>query len=403
MTPHAPASGLRRARARPQAPHTSTRRAERMLQALGVDAAFAEDVLGDLAEEYALRRARDGSGAARAWVVGQGLRSAPHLARSALRTLSLHGPARVVGSVMGLALASFGVVAALQARKGPPAYLVAGLTGAGDRVVVSTRRPVQLPMRVFDADGDALAATGVRYGWESGARASVAPDGVVRCSERGDAVVRADLGPLVTRVVLSCQPVRWLYMRGWYNFALGDPAQAMRVGAIGVDGRPVSRLAADVRVEDPSVATFERTPEGMRIHPLAPGRTTVHVSAGGHHAGATVTVFEPVSTLEGLGPEQRYVLASTRLAPRTSVRWPLPVGRFWLVNQIDGNGDAPELAVAGPVTCMPALAPGVYRTRCVARGSGASVTLAHPGPDAGALDAVLALERDDPRGPEERR
>ena len=403
MTRRAPASGLRRARQHPRPPHMPTRRAERMLQALGVDAAFAEDVLGDLIEEYALRREREGSGAARVWVVGEGLRSAPHVVRSALRTLSLHGPARVVGSVMGLAIASFGAVAALQARKGPPAYLVAGVTGAGDRIVVSTRRPVQLPMRVFDADGDVLAATGVRYSWESGAPASVAPDGVVRCSGRGDAVVRAALGPLVTRVVLSCQPVRWLHMRGWYNFTLGDPAQAMRVGAIGLDGAPVSRLAADVRVEDPSVATFERTPEGMRIRPLAPGRTRVHVSAGGRHTGTAVTVFEPVSTLEGLRPEQRYVLASTRLAARTSVRWPLPLGRFWLVNQVDGNGDAPALAVAGPVTCVPAPGPGVYRTRCSARGSGASVTLAHPGPNARALDAVLALERDDPLEPDDRR
>jgi hypothetical protein len=367
-----------------------------MLQALGVNAAFAEDVLGDLAEEYAHRRSHVGLAAARLWLAGETLRSAPHLVRSAVRTLSLHGPARVVGSVMGLALVSAGAVAAWEARKGPPAYLVAGLTGAGEPVVVSTRSPVRLPMRVFDADGHALAPIGVRYSVESGAPASVSPDGVVRCAARGDAVVRAALGPLVTRVVLSCQPVSWLSMRGWYNFALGDAAQPLRVGAIGLDGRPVSRLAADVRIDDPSIATFERTPEGTRLVPVSPGRTIVHVSAGGQHTGARVTVFEPVSTLEGLGPEQHYVLASTRLAPRTSVRWPLPVGRFWLVNQVDGNGDAPGLTVAGPVTCMPALGPGVYRTRCVARGSGASITLAHPGPAVRTLDAVLALERDEP-------
>ena len=395
MKQPAPASRLPRAHQHPRAPHTP-RRGERMLQALGVDAAFAEDVLGDLAEEYAHRRAHGGLAAARLWLAGETVRSAPHLVRSALRTFSLHGPARVVGSVMALALVSAGAVAAWEARKGPPAYLVAGLTGAGEQVVVSTRRPVQLPMRVFDADGDPLAPIGVRYTLESGASASVSPEGVVRCAERGDAVVRASLGPLVTRVALSCQPVRWLSMRGWYNFALGDAAQPLRVGAIGLDGQPVSRLAADVRIDDPSIATFERTPEGTRLVPLAPGRTIVHVSAGGQHTGARVTVFEPVSTLEGLEPEQRYVLASTRLAPRASVRWPLPVGHFWLVNQVDGNGDAPGLAVGGPVTCRPALAPGVYRTRCVVRGSGASITLAHPGSGASALDAVLAIERDDP-------
>ncbi len=398
MKPPAPASRMPRAQQRSRAPHTP-RRGERMLQALGVDAAFVEDVLGDLTEEYAQRRAHAGLAAARLWVAGEALRSAPHLVRSAMRTLSLHGPARVVGSIMGLALVSAGAVAAWEARQGPPAYLVAGLTGAGEHVVVSTRSPVQLPMRVFDADGDALAPIGVRYTVESGAPASVSSDGVVRCLERGDAVVRAALGPLVTRVVLSCQPVRWLSMRAWYNFARGDAAQPLRVGAIGLDGQPVSRLAADVRIDDPSIATFERTPEGTRLVPLAPGRTIVHVSAGGLHTGARVTVFERTTTLHGLRPEQRYVLASTPLMPGASVRWPLPEGRFWLVNQVDGNGDAPSLAVAGPVTCRPALGPGVYRTHCEARSGGAAVTLAHPGAAVGPLDAVLALEREAPREP----
>jgi hypothetical protein len=113
----------------------------------------------------------------------------------------------------------------------------------------------------------------------------------------------------------------------------------------------------------------------------------------------TVTVFEPVRTLAGLRPEQRFVLASTRLSPGGRVRWPLPVGSLWLVNQVDHEGNAPTLAVDGRVRCRPALAPGVYRTRCDVLGDGASVTLAHPGATPTVLDGVLAVERDDEPSP----
>ena len=59
--------------------------AERLLQAIGADPVFAEVVLGDLAEEFALRAARDGVVAARWWYTCEALRSAPHLIRSWLR------------------------------------------------------------------------------------------------------------------------------------------------------------------------------------------------------------------------------------------------------------------------------------------------------------------------------
>ena len=51
------------------------------------------------------------------------------------------------------------------ACKGPPSRLVAGVS---DSVVVSSRRPVLIPMRVFDASGHTLQTTGVRYSRTSG-------------------------------------------------------------------------------------------------------------------------------------------------------------------------------------------------------------------------------------------
>jgi MFS family permease len=52
---------------------------ERVLAALVADGALREPLLGDLAEEYAARCARDGRAGARRWYRAQALRSAPHL------------------------------------------------------------------------------------------------------------------------------------------------------------------------------------------------------------------------------------------------------------------------------------------------------------------------------------
>jgi hypothetical protein len=61
---------------------TPPRTAELLLQSLGAEASFREPLLGDLAEEFALRVERDGVGAARRWYYGESIRVAPHLLRA---------------------------------------------------------------------------------------------------------------------------------------------------------------------------------------------------------------------------------------------------------------------------------------------------------------------------------
>ena len=363
---------------------------ERLLRTLGGESPLADDVLGDLAEEFAQRSARDGAGVARWWYAWEALRSAPHLVRGAIRHGSPAGRARLAVWLAGSVFLSLGIVVALLARGGPPARLVVGAEGVTNRLVVSTMRPVLIPVRVLDSSGALLPESDVRYAWESGARASVSPRGVVRCNGRGDALVRASLGSLIAHFRLSCQPVRELRTRPWHNLVLGGPAQELRVGGIGVDGAPVTRLAAKFSVEDTTVAVLD----DMWIRPLSPGRTFVNVNVGGHSARTAVTVFEPVSTLEGLRPDQRYVVAVVRLRPGEEVRWPLSEGRYWLVNQVNGEGDAPALGVAGPVACLPAPEPGVHRTHCVVRRPGAFVTLARQPTAASAIVAELAVEKE---------
>jgi hypothetical protein len=61
--------------------------AETLLQSLGADREFTDDVLGDLAEEFAIRRQWDSPSAVRWWYYREAVRTAPHLLRDWLRRL----------------------------------------------------------------------------------------------------------------------------------------------------------------------------------------------------------------------------------------------------------------------------------------------------------------------------
>jgi hypothetical protein len=63
------------------------RRAERFLEALGASPEFGDAVIGDLAEEYALREAWDGPRDARRWYHRECWRVAPYLMRDWWRNL----------------------------------------------------------------------------------------------------------------------------------------------------------------------------------------------------------------------------------------------------------------------------------------------------------------------------
>jgi hypothetical protein len=107
-----------------------------------------------------------------------------------------------------------------------------------------------------------------------------------------------------------------------------------------------------------------------------------------------VVVYEPVTTLEGLRADQVAVVAPVRLARGDTIRWPLPVGLFWLdYRRASSTSKRPVVTVKGPITCIPALAPDVDHTTCLVRGSGASVRLAYPATGTTELAGHLSLER----------
>jgi hypothetical protein len=387
---------------------------DRALLALGGDPAFIADLLGDLSEEYTYRSAHDGVYAARLWYARELARSAPHLVWNAIRHGTPAARARLAASILAVVLTLSVLTLAWLTRNGPPASLLVGGGIESDGIVVNNLGPVQLSMLVLDARGHRLERADVHYQRVSGASIQISTRGEIKCARRGDAIVRASLVPLHRDFVIHCEPVRKILDAGWGNFVLGGPAGMLTVDAIGLDGQPVTRIGARLRVEDSTVATLD---SGGRLRPLRPGQTWIDIEIGDRRAGAFVTVYEPVRTFEGLRPDQRLVVAPIRLARGASIRWPLPTGVFYLTFSADsseappargfqglGSGSSPtvqspvNMTVAGLIMCtrMGESQPGALGAYCLSRAPGATLILTYSGPGGpNEIVGSLALERQD--------
>jgi hypothetical protein len=370
---------------------------ERLWQSLGAEPAFAEAVLGDLAEEHAGRAARDGGLFAALWYVREAVRSAPHLIANAIRHGSPRARARLAACFAVAALAVSGSVAALMLRNGPPARL-AGIGDTGDGIVVNNVRPVQLEMQVLDAAGHVLQPKdSVRFAWASGARIEVSPTGVVTCDRRGTATVRATYGAVTTKMDVRCYPVRELESSTWLNFVEGEKARALPFAAVGLNGERVTQLRGAVTVVDSDVAALS----GAWVRPRAVGATAVTVEIGDFRTDMRVRVHELVSSFAGLRPEQRLVARPVRLARGDTVNWAIPKGVFWVKYLPRNRSDTPPtITMHGPAGCSPGDGMHVFRLvveeyskYCLVHADGATVTVAHGehGPDI--IDGFVALER----------
>jgi hypothetical protein len=366
--------------------------AERMLQALGAQPTFADAVLGDLAEERARRTREQGARMARWWYAREALRSAPHLLWNAVR----HGGAQGrVRAALALAAVAFvpTMVTFIFLREAPPARLVVdGQRGGWDGIVLNTTHPVRLTMHVFDEKGRPLPPRPIRFERVAGAAAYIAPDGVVTCTEGGDANVRATLGKITTTVRILCRPVKEFRTQMWLQLVAGGPGRDLHFTAFGPDGRPVELLAGDLRIMDSSVARLR----GSHLTPVAPGRTLVTMRIADAQTMTSVGVYEPVRTLEEARPDQRFVSAPLTLSRRDTIRWALPVGMLHLFYEpIDVDQGVPRIVANGPVMCMPDFGPALMFTSCLVRGPGASIRITHPGGRTQTVSGHLALEREE--------
>lgn len=379
----------------PGAAHLS----ERLCLALGADPAFIDAVFGDLAEEYSHRLASAGRGAARAWWLRELARSTPYLVRNALRHGGPRAYLRLGAITVILALSVAVVVMAIRTRYGVPVSIDAGPAFAADGIVVNNTRPVQLEMRVLNKAGHRLDADSVRFSWTSGAPLSITPTGVITCTERGDARVRATLGAIFTDVDVRCRPVQELRASTWIDFIAGDSTpQHLPFEAIGLDGHRVTELRGALHLYNPSVAQLE----GASVRPKRAGATMVFVQVGEQEARMMVVVHALVPAFDDLRDDQRYVARPLRLARGDTLHWGLPNGSYWLKYLPRRAGDPPPtITVAGSIGCMPGdgikayrLPVGIYGAYCmVQRGGTARVMLAHGESGAEWVEGTIAIER----------
>jgi hypothetical protein len=294
-----------------------------------------------------------------------------------------------------LCLVATAFVATLAVRRILNAMAPAQLMASGDRgggIVINNGFPVQLSMRVLNARGKALPDTGVRYRWLSGTPIPVSPRGVATCTQSGDAVVRASLGTLATRLVLRCRPVHDLRIMGAVDLVLGDPGERVTFQALDERGHEVSLLRGEISVEDSTVATLDVAADGTRIvRPRAPGTTFLGIHIGDQRRGAIIHVYQRASTVQGIRKGQ-LLAVPVELAGGEVRQWQLPGGReaYSLSVLPDGDDDRlPRLAIVG-ANCVTGLGPGLY---CVAL-HGATVFVYHSRDgDRGVERGMLAVGR----------
>jgi hypothetical protein len=257
----------------------------------------------------------------------------------------------------------------------PPAKASQLIVGDVGSFIVNSVRPTPIAVRVLDDNGQPLATNGVRFRWASGDALAVADAGTVTCTHSADAFVRASLDKLEAKALIRCRPVKSVHIPGPMQFHVGDTAVAIPVDARDFSGKPVSLLSGTADIIDTVVAVLD----GFRVRPRKPGSTVVGVRIGDRTTGVGVHVYEPVSTLDGLRPEQKFVSVPVTLSGGTTVSWHLPPGN-WMLTMMPYEDELRglRLQVKGANCSRLAISPRRYG--CVA-GKSDLVTVSHPSAD----------------------
>jgi len=277
-------------------------------------------------------------------------------------------------------LSAFGLIAA--ACGGKAVRLVAGTS---DTVVVNDRRPVPIPVYGLDASARRIEVRGVEFQPISENGITLSRRGQVKCSGRADATSLARLGNASTAFTLLCRPIRGFVMRGEMRLIMGGPGENLDATAVGVDGKAVALLAGSVTVEDTTVVSMR---DG-RVYPRAPGRTFIHVEAGGCGMGIDAEVFERVDSTTAMQPFQQYAVAPLHLVGNELRTWPVTPGRYELLLLSDTASGRGLTLGASASNCARWPGDG-QRYVCIA-GENASVIVRNSAPAGKGHDAAGSL------------
>ena len=271
---------------------------------------------------------------------------------------------------------------------GRPVRITAGVA---DTVIVNNIRPVRLPVQVLDAAGRLLPDSAVRYTWVSGEAMAISAFGIVVCSRRSDAVIRATLPHVSSLIAVRCRPVAAVRFPGALEVVIGDTAQAIPFTAYGPDNRPVDLIAARVWVRDSGVLALD----GIRVRGRTWGTTLISITIGDHGATSGVRVYAPAATLDGLRTQRKLIAVPVSLARGDMRRWSLPAGG-WILSMLPPQDEAVglKLRVEG-ARCEVLTSFGPRRYGCVSNQTASVVVYAPWKADSKEmLTGVLAVKPD---------
>ncbi len=362
---------------------------------IGLDVDLVDQLIGDLVEECAQHTGRARI-FARAWCLGQLVRSLPYLALSTLRRGNPRARLRLTASISIVLLAIAAGAAAMQLRDGPPARLLPDRAQEGDGIVINNILPVAMPMRVVDARGHTLDVHTVRYERVAGDQMTISQAGVLTCVSKGDATVRASLADLVSLINVHCRPVTEIDASSWMDFVPGDAPRAIPFVAIGVDNQAVGDLRGSMQIADSSIARLTNS----TVTPRAIGTTMLTVTIGDKRTHIAVVVHEPVTRLDNLTPTQRNVAIMIGMPPHSRVEFPAPRGTMWVKYlPRDGGLTPPTIHFEGPGFCLDGdasrahwLPTDEYGAYCFA-GAGARIVVSRAESGTNSLRGALLIER----------
>jgi hypothetical protein len=262
------------------------------------------------------------------------------------------------------------IASACGSWRGAPARLV---VADRDTVVVNSRREVTLPVRALDSEGREVALKSpVSVRWAAGDTITVSSTGQMTCTRHADATVTVSSGGLSTRAVVHCRPVKSVHMAGPVQFILGDTAQRLTTQVLGLDGKPVDRIAWNISIRDRAVAGAE----GTRITARSVGGTQITLTVGDESATSSIHVYQPVDALGHVRDEQSFVGVPLSLRSGEYRKWTLPPGTWMLtMTPYEDERRGLRLKVDG-ADCVPEpLTP--RRISCHSK-TGTIITVSHP-------------------------
>lgn len=207
--------------------------------------------------------------------------------------------------------------------------------GRSDTIVVNNVRETRLAAHRLSRRGDTLSERPMLWRQVGGDARSLAPEGIVDCSQRGNVEAEVASGDVAARIAILCRPIMMLYFTPGENIRLKGGPVPYGLTGVGRDGQPVLQIAGTVVLTDTSVVTLA---DGQII-PRRVGDAWIRVTAGDCDDYVPVTVEDPVAALDSLALNRPYEESLEMVAGEWKT-WQAPPGLAFITLA----GDSASLA-----------------------------------------------------------